>query len=128
MWFCVGVKEGYGRRGGIVDKVTFIILIDVTRLPCTEITPFCTAHFENAHFAAGFLNYYQGFVFFLISQGRHSISGMILISLSFMHEVEHLLIGIQVICISFSVNCLLMYFAHFPVEWLFLLFQKLLLC
>ena len=40
-------------------------------------------------------------MFLLISQGIHAISSVILISLSFMHEVEHLLIGIKFICIFF---------------------------
>lgn len=96
-----------------------IIAIEVTRLPGAGITLFCIC-IENAQeclFATWKLP--EGFRILPGYRVRHGISSrMVLISLSFMYAAEHLLISVQVIRISFPVNCLVMNFLHFPVEWL----------
>lgn len=95
-----------------------IILIDVTRLPGSGITPFCIC-IKNAQeclFATWKL--LEGFRILPGNQVRCGISSRILISLSFMYAAEYFLISLQVICISFPVNCLVMNFLHFPAECL----------
>lgn len=59
--------------------------------------------------------------------GFHS---MVLVHLSFMHEAKHLLISVQVICIPFSGNCLVIHFCPFS-NWaviVFLLESVVFLC